>query len=102
MGTQKFTAAAFRLLPALTVAAGAADRVPAAGGDIEITPILHSSVQIEHTGKVIQVDPWSQADLTRAKPADLILVTDDPVHHLDAKAIGHLRQPGAPAGGPAG
>jgi len=96
MGTQKFTAAAFLLFTALTVAAGAADRVPAAGGDIEITPFLHSSVQIEHAGKVIQVDPWTVGDLSRAKPADLILVTDDPAHHLDPKAIQQLRKPGAP------
>jgi len=74
----------------------AADKFPANGGDIEITPILHSSVQIEHAGKVIQVDPWSVGDLSRAKPADLILITDDPVHHLDVKAIQQLRKPGAP------
>jgi L-ascorbate metabolism protein UlaG (beta-lactamase superfamily) len=43
---------------------------------------------------VIQVDPWSVADLSRAKPADLILITDDPVHHLDPKAIQQLRKPG--------
>jgi L-ascorbate metabolism protein UlaG (beta-lactamase superfamily) len=93
MRTQKFAAAAFLLFAA---AAGAADRVPAAGGDIEITPFLHSSVQIEHAGKVIQVDPWTVGDLSRAKPADLILVTDDPAHHLDPKAIQQLRKPGAP------
>lgn len=74
----------------------AADRFPAAGGDIEITTFIHSSVQIEHAGKVIQVDPWSLADLSRAKPADLILVTDDVGHHLDVKAIATLRKPGAP------
>ena len=62
--------------------------------DVTITPILHSSVQIEHDGFVIQVDPWSRADLSRAKPADLILVTDDPIHHLDPKAIAQLRKPG--------
>ena len=59
-----------------------------------ITPIIHSSVQIEQAGKVIQVDPWSLADLSHAKPADLILVTDDPVHHLDPKAIAAVRKPG--------
>ena len=96
MRTQKFAAAAFLLFTALGVAAAAADRVPAAGGDIEITPFLHSSVQIEHAGKVIQVDPWTVGDLSRAKPADLILVTDDPAHHLDPKAIQQLRKPGAP------
>ena len=86
------------MLTALTAATLgiAADKFPANGGDIEITPIIHSSVQIEHAGKVIQVDPWSVGNLSRAKPADLILITDDPVHHLDVKAIQQLRKPGAP------
>ncbi len=74
----------------------AADKVPAVGGDIEITPLLHSSIQIVHAGTVIQVDPWSVADLSRARPADLILITDDPIHHLDPAAIARLRKPGAP------
>ena len=77
------------------ISAARADRYPANGGDIEITPFLHSSVQVEHAGKVIHVDPWSVSDLSRAKPADLILVTDDPGHHLDVKAIQRLRKPGA-------
>ena len=70
--------------------------------DVELTPLVHSSVQIEYAGKVIQVDPWSRADLSKAKPADLILITDDPVHHLDPKAIAQLRKPGAPIVIPAG
>ena len=74
----------------------ASDRVPAAGGDIEITPIIHASVQIEYSGTVIQIDPWSAGDLAKAKPADLILITDDAVHHLDVAAIERLRKPGAP------
>lgn len=74
----------------------AADRIAATGGDIEITPIIHSSVQLEHAGRVVQVDPWSLGDLSHAKPADLILVTDDPGHHLDPKAIQQLRKTGAP------
>ena len=73
----------------------------ARGDEVIVTPLLHASVQLEYGGKVIQIDPWSQADLTRAKPADLILVTDDPIHHLDPKAIGHLRKPGAPVVVPA-
>ena len=71
-------------------------RIAAAGGDIIFTPIIHSSVQVEHAGTVIHVDPWSAGDLSRAKPADLILVTDDPGHHLDPTAIGQLRKSGAP------
>jgi len=78
------------------VSLSAADRVPANGGDIEITPLVHASVQLEFGGKVIQVDPWSAVDLSKAKPADLILITDDPIHHLDPRAIQQLRKPGAP------
>lgn len=66
------------------------------GPPIVITPILHSSVQIEVGSQVIQVDPWSRGDLARAKPADLILITDDPGHHMDPAAIRQLRKPGAP------
>src|SRR5262245_38115612 len=78
-----------------------ADAFPATGGDIRITPLIHASVQIEHAGKVIQVDPWSVGDLSQAKPADLILITDDVGHHLDLKAIEKLRKPGAPVVMPA-
>ena len=83
-------------LLAFTVSLAAADRVPANGGDIEITPLVHASVQLEFGGKVVQVDPWSAVDLSKAKPADLILITDDPIHHLDPRAIQQLRKPGAP------
>ena len=40
----------------------AQSRFPASGGDVVITPLIHASVQIEHAGKVIQVDPWSVGD----------------------------------------
>jgi len=96
MRAQNFAAAILLAFSGVLASAAGADRVPASGGDIEITPILHSSVQIEHAGTVIQVDPWSLGDLSRAKPADLILITDDPAHHLDVKAIQQLRKPGAP------
>jgi L-ascorbate metabolism protein UlaG (beta-lactamase superfamily) len=65
-------------------------------GGVEITTFTHSSVQLEYAGKVVQVDPWSVGDLSRAKVADLVLVTDDVGHHLDVKAIARLRKPGAP------
>ena len=83
-------------LLAVAVSLSASDRIPGNGGDIEITPIVHASVQLEFGGKVVQVDPWSAVDLSKAKPADLILITDDPVHHLDPRAIAQLRKPGAP------
>lgn len=79
-----------------------ADTYKAPGGEIRITPFIHSSVQFEHAGTVIHVDPWSQGDLSAAKPADLILITDDPGHHLDVKAIARVRKPGAPVVVPRG
>jgi L-ascorbate metabolism protein UlaG (beta-lactamase superfamily) len=88
--------AAMAMATAMAVTSLATDTIPATGGDITITPIIHSSLQLEHAGLVIQVDPWSLADLSRAKPADLILITDDVGHHLDVKAIARLRKPGAP------
>lgn len=87
--------AVLALCLACRLAAGA-DRFPAKGGDIEITPLLHASVQVEHAGKVILVDPWSFGGLSLAKPADLILISDDVGHHLDAKAVAKFRKPGAP------
>ena len=79
-----------------TVSAQAPNRITAEGGDIIITPIVHASVQVEHAGVVVHVDPWSAGDLSLAKPADLILVTDDPGHHLDPAAIARLRKPNTP------
>ena len=34
--------------------------------------------------------------MSALKKATLILITDDPAHHLDVKAIAFLRRPGAP------
>lgn len=80
-------------LGGLTTLAALAGLAPP--GEIQVTPIIHASVQIEHAGTVIQVDPWSAGDLSRAKAADLVLVTDDVGHHLDVHAIRRLRKPGA-------
>ena len=84
------------LMSFVSLSAQSSDRISAEGGDIVFTPFIHASVEVEHAGKVIQVDPWSVGDLSRAKPADLILVTGDSGHHLDPEAIEHLRKPGAP------
>lgn len=71
--------------------------IPAAGGPIVITALGHASVQIEQGGKVVIVDPVSgQADLSKAKQADLILVTDIHPDHFDPAAVAKLRKPGAP------
>ncbi len=77
------------------------DAVPASGGDILITPIFHASLQIEHAGTVIQVDPVGVDRYAAAKPADLVLVTDIHGDHLDPAAIAKIRKAGAPIVGPA-
>lgn len=72
-------------------------KVAGAGGALIITALGHGSVQIEQGGKVVLVDPVSMfADLSKAKPADLILVTDIHPDHYDPAAVAKLRKPKAP------
>jgi L-ascorbate metabolism protein UlaG (beta-lactamase superfamily) len=68
-----------------------ADSIPAEDGDIVITPLVHSSVQLQYQGMVIQIDPWSAISMSNYQIADLILITDNPGHHLDTVAITALR-----------
>jgi L-ascorbate metabolism protein UlaG (beta-lactamase superfamily) len=74
------------------VPALSADKFSATGGDIEITPIFHASVRVEHAGKVIYVDPWRQGDFSNARPADMILVTGAESDHLDVDTIRKIRK----------
>jgi len=85
------------LLPAIVQAQSV---VPAAGGNITITPIQHAGVQVEQGGKVIQVDP-AQGDVSKAKPGDVVLVTDIHGDHLNPDLIAKVRKPGAPVVMPA-
>jgi L-ascorbate metabolism protein UlaG (beta-lactamase superfamily)/DNA-binding beta-propeller fold protein YncE len=78
------------LLLCLTAPAQA-DSIPAENGDIVITPLVHSSVQLQYQGMVIQIDPWSAISMSNYQIADLILITDNPSHHLDTAAITALR-----------
>jgi len=85
------------LLPAIVQAQSV---VPAAGGNITITPLQHASVQVEQGGKVLQVDP-AQGDMTKAKPGDVVLVTDIHGDHLNPDLIAKVRKAGAPVVMPA-
>jgi len=67
--------------------------VPGANGPITITPLIHSSVQLEYLDTVVQIDPWNRVGLPGAKQADLILITDDVGHHQDVTAIEKLSGP---------
>ena len=73
-------------------------RVAAPGGEVVITALGHASVQIEQGAKVVIVDPVAaQADLSKAKRADLILITDIHPDHFDPASVAKLRKPGAPS-----
>ena len=87
-----------RLLPALALCScfaappnpTLADTVSGPEGEIEITAITHNGAQLAHGDLVVTVDPWSIMGLDGLQTADLILVTDNPSHHLDPEAIAAL------------
>jgi L-ascorbate metabolism protein UlaG (beta-lactamase superfamily) len=93
------TSACATALAAVSIVAGQSDTLPATGGDIQITPIMRASVQIEFAGKVIQVDPIAKTE--PKQQADLILVTDIHPDNLDPDEIAKIRKPGAPVVMPA-
>ena len=72
-----------------------ADVYAARGSEIRITHFAGASVQLEHQGIVVHVDPWSRGEYGDALPADLVLITDTPVDHLDPELIQRLRKPSA-------
>jgi L-ascorbate metabolism protein UlaG (beta-lactamase superfamily) len=82
------------LLPALHAATPnrQSDVVKTSRGDLRLTPLYHGSVMLEFGGKVIHVDPWSQADYTGLPTADLIVVTHTHADHLDRAAIDKLKK----------
>lgn len=81
------------LLLWLPVVLGQTDTLVANDGAIEITPMVHASVQLRYDGLVIQIDPWGVPDLERFEPADIILITDTPSHHMDLDTIALLSRP---------
>lgn len=111
MNIRVFLALVFVIgLAAAVYAANQTDTLPASGGDIQITPIMHSSVQLEYAGKVIQIDPVATYDdvelpllgkFDAFKKADLILITDIHPENLDIAEISKLRKAGAPVVMPA-
>jgi L-ascorbate metabolism protein UlaG (beta-lactamase superfamily) len=69
-----------------------ADVVQTVKGPLKITPLYHGSVMLEFGGKIIHIDPWSQADYSGIPPADLILITHTHADHMDPAMIKMLRK----------
>jgi len=92
------------LTPLLLCAAAAPNRqsdvIATSAGALRITPLYHGSVMLEFGGKVIHVDPWSQADYEGIPPADLIVITHTHADHMDAAIINKLKKPGTVVAGP--
>jgi L-ascorbate metabolism protein UlaG (beta-lactamase superfamily) len=71
-----------------------ADTLETADGPVKIRPIKHASLMLEFRGKVIHIDPWSQADYTGLPKADMIIITDVRQDHMDPVKINDLKKPG--------
>ncbi len=71
-----------------------ADVVQTSRGPLKITPLYHGSVMLEFGGKIIHVDPWSQADYTGIPQADLIVITHSHADHMDPAILKTLRKEG--------
>lgn len=70
------------------------DSVQTSRGELRLTPLYHGSVMLEFNGKVIHVDPWSQADYTGMPQADLIVITHTHADHLDRPLVEKLVKKG--------
>ncbi len=70
------------------------DTIETSAGTLKLTPLYHGSVMLEFGGKVIHVDPWSQADYTGLPAADLLVITHTHADHMDAPQIKALKKDG--------
>lgn len=69
------------------------DTIQTTRGLVRVTPIMHGSLMLEFGGKVIHVDPWSQANYDGLPKADVILITDVHPDHQDRAQIDKLKKP---------
>src|SRR5579863_5265748 len=68
------------------------DTVETSRGPLRIRPLYHGSVMLEFAGKVIHIDPWSQADYTGIPQGDMILITHTHADHMDPALLKTLRK----------
>lgn len=79
-----------------------ADLFSTDSGPVKTTPIYEASLMLEGSGKVIHVDPTSQANYKGLPKADLILITDDSPEHLDMAEIAKISKKSTAIIAPAG
>ena len=68
------------------------DVVQTSQGPLKLTPLYHGSVMLECGGKIIHIDPWSQADYTGVPQADLILISHTHADHMDPAILKTLKK----------
>ena len=69
-----------------------ADVIETSRGPLKITPLYQGSVMLEFGGKIIHVDPWSQADYSGIPQADMIVITHSHADHMDPAIIKTLHK----------
>ncbi|HNQ91157.1 MAG TPA: MBL fold metallo-hydrolase [Verrucomicrobiota bacterium] len=69
------------------------DHLPAAGGDVVIHPVFHSSLALSWSNQIVYIDPAANSYAGLPK-ADLILYTHDHADHFVANAIPSLTNAG--------
>ena len=50
---------------------------------LKITPLFHGSAMLDFGGKIIYIDPWSQADYVGILQSDLVPITHTQADHMD-------------------
>ncbi len=76
------------------------DTVVTSAGELRVTPLYHGSVMLQFAGKVIHIDPWSEADYSGLPSGDLIVSTHTHADHLDRVMIERLKKDGTIIVGP--
>jgi len=67
------------------------ETLPATGGDITLTPILHASMVLEWNGNTIYMDPYGGAERYSRFPApDLVLITHKHGDHFNKETLEKL------------
>ncbi len=82
------------VLTTALVGAQAKDTIPASGGNITVIPINHATVEFQHAGKTILVDPTPQGSYTGLEGPDLILITDIHGDHMDPATVDKVKKQG--------